>query len=332
MLRRGQWLEEARMVEGLSRKITGDWVELSEASLSLNGIIAYFNFPKEALRAIANELKASGEEGVLEYKRKILLTTLNFLEDLKYSTPNWEELVSKKTEVGKILFVTLIQRLFAAGTFVFRAGEDQTVETSQATDLKTILADIMGRLRDNPQLKNNTSVKLILTQLAIYQRERETMQKLAPNISDMQKAKAFQKNFQETFKRLAQNIRKYYTDFLKEERKEQTRLTHLSLADFALRSLLTIYTKQAREFLRFCSTLEFAIKGKYKVREICVHLVKEKHAFLALLDQEKIAFSKLVAQAKIEKDIRGENVISFLFANEIAQVLLKVSERATEES
>lgn len=319
------------MVEGLSRKITGDWVELSEASLSLNGIITYFNFAKEALYSLAKELKASAEEGVLEYKRKLLLTTLNFLEDQKYSTHSLEELALQKKEAGKILFVTLIQRLFAAGSLAPATEQEPIAATPEATDLKTILADIMGRLRDNPQLKNNTSVKLILTQLAIYQRERETMQKLAPNISDKQKAEAFKKNFQETFKRLAQNIRKYYADFLDQERREQSRLKHLSLADFELRSLLNIYTKQAREFLRLSSTLEFAVKGKYKVREICVHLAKEKHAFLALLDQEKIAFSKLVAQAKIEKDVRGENVLSFLFAREIAQLLLKESERRADE-
>lgn len=313
------------MVEGLSKQITGDWVELTEASVTLTGIFDYFKFSAEKLLAIAQGLTGAGEEGVIEFKQAVLNPVFNLLEDMKYKSVNFQNLSFQKTEIDKLLFVTLVQRLFSSGGLESGSKDKMEDATDVEKDLKMILSDVMTRIKDNPELKNNTSVKLILTQLAIYQRERETMTKLSPNITDKQKADAFRRNFNQIFSKISDNIRKYYAELLNQERRKEHERVRVSLDRFPLRGQLALYTKQAREFLRIRSTIAFAIEGKYKVREICVHIADEKQSFQKLLEQERSAYRKLLQENPVEKSGRGEELIGLLFASEIAAILQKAN-------
>jgi hypothetical protein len=313
------------MVEGLSKQITGDWVEITEASLSLNGILDFFKFSEETLASLTRRLAAAAEEGVTEFKFSILGPVFGLLEDMKYKSVNFQELAIQKEEIDKLLFVALIQRLFSSGGLGSAAREKSESAGDAEKDLKMILSDVMARVHDNPQLKNNTAVKLILTQLAIYQRERETMEKLKPNITDKQKADAFRRNFSQTFHKISENIRKYYADLQALERKQEDDRVRISLDRFPLRGLLALFTKQAREFLRIRSTIGFALDGKYKVREICVHIANEKQSYLALIDQEKSAYKKMYQEAGIEKAGRGDELVGLLYAQEIAALIHKAA-------
>ncbi len=197
----------------------------------------------------------------------------------------------------------MIERLFAAGAIGAAENETGPEEGEARDDLKVILADVMARLRDDPALKTNQSVKLILTQLAIYQRERETMEKLLPNIRDPEKAAASRRNFYNTFSGIAANISKHYGQFLEEERQQTARKDRVDLAALPLKRLLPLVTRQSREFLRLRSTLDFALEGKYKVREICVHMYNEKKAFFKLIEEESAALAKLADAPGGEKRI-----------------------------
>ncbi|HEQ70978.1 MAG TPA: hypothetical protein ENN69_00675 [Spirochaetia bacterium] len=303
------------MVEGLSKRIAGDWAELSEPSLSLSGILDYCGFSPEDLAGIARGVTSTVEGGVIEYKESLLVPLFGLLEEMKYKNIGFDALAAQNAEIDKLLFVTLVQRLYASGRVVSPEEHRSThTEEQGPLDLKEILSDVMARIKAEPSLKSNNAVKLILTQLAIYQRERETMEKLKPNIKDAQKANAFRKNFAETFQKISGTIRKYYAEFIAGQTAEARQHTRVALDRIPLRGLLSLFTKQVREFLRIRSTISFAVEGKYKVREICVHILNEKETFFSLLDQEEASYRKL------EKEAAGkipELSLRSLFAAEI---------------
>jgi hypothetical protein len=320
------------MVEGLSKRITGDWVEIGQAGLSLNGLAEYFDFPAAALASLSKRLSGSVMQGIVEFKESVLQPLFQVLEDMKFKTLGFEELARQKDEVGLLVFVTLIQRLFASGGVKPQEdGEGPAAAADSAVrgDLKAILADVMARVRQEPSLKNNTAVKLILTQLAIYQREREVMEKLKPNIKGKEKAASFRRNFSNTFQKISLNIQKYYREFLEAERLGARTERRTSLGRFSLRELMGLFTKQAREFARVRSTLAFALEQKYKVREICVHLYNEKKGFFALIEQETAACRKLAAGGAGESRDGGHE-LSLAFSTEIAVLADKLSSREKE--
>jgi hypothetical protein len=319
------------MVEGLSKRISGDWMDIGQAAVSLNDLTDYFSYSSATLVTISGALASSVMQGVVEYKEALLGPLFQNLEDMKYKTVAFEELARQREQTGKLVYIALVQRLFASGSLVPGDGESEPAASSSngGGDLKLILADVMGRVREEPALKNNLAVKLILTQLAIYQRERETMSKLQPNIKDKDKAAAFRRNFSNTFHKISVNIRKYYSEFLDEERRRSTESRRPSLARFDLRGLMPLFTKQAREFARLRSTLAFALEGKYKVREICVHLFNEKKGFLGLIEQEIEACRKLAGGRVGEGKKNDGQEAGVAFAAELA---LQIGRQAAREA
>ncbi|MBN2353849.1 MAG: hypothetical protein JXD23_14845 [Spirochaetales bacterium] len=317
------------MVEGLSKRIAGDWVDLGQAGLSLTALAEYFAFEPPVVAAISQKLSSSVLQGVVEYKQGVLQPLFQVLEDMKYKSIAFDALARQNGEIGRLVFVTLIQRLFASGGLKPEGGEESSPAASEKpeTDLKAILADVMTRVREEPALKNNTAVKLILTQLAIYQREREVMEKLKPNIKDREKAVSFRKNFTATFKKISQNIRKYYGEFMESQRAGADRDRRPSLGRYRLRELTGLFTRQAREFARIRSTLGFALDQKYKVREICVHLFNEKKEFITLLDQETTACRALIDDGPGGGKRNDGHEVSVAFASEIAALVGKLAAR-----
>ncbi len=320
------------MVEGLSKRIAGDWVDLGQAGVSLTALVEHFAFEPPVFVSLSERLSASVLQGVIEYKESVLHSLFQVLEDMKYKSIAFGELARRNDEVGRLVFVTLVQRLFASGGLKPEGAGEDPPKTAEApgTDLKAILADVMTRVREDPGLKNNTAVKLILTQLAIYQREREVMVKLKPNIKDKEKAAAFRKNFTNTFEKLSRNIRKYYREFLDAQRAGDGRDRRPSLGRYRLRELLGLFTRQAREFARIRSTLAFALDQKYKVREICVHLFNEKKDFFSLLEQETAACRTLAGVGPGEGKRNEGHEISIAFAAEIAGLTGKLGTRETK--
>jgi hypothetical protein len=283
------------MVEGLSKHIAGDWADLSRCALSLESLASFFGLDPAALVAIARELEHTVEAGAAEYKEALVVPFFAALEEMKWKTVGSGELGRQRGELGKAVFLAMAQRLVASGALTAAVDTAADKSADDQVDLKLILSDVMARVRDDPSLKTDQAVKLILTQLAIYQRERETMEKLMPNIKDPEKATAFRRNFRNTFEKISVNIGKHYADFKDAERRRLAGPVALSLAALPLKELVPFFTREAREFLRLRSTLAFALEGKYKVREMCVRLHNEKQAMLGLLAEEKAAILRLAA-------------------------------------
>jgi len=265
----------------LEKKITGDWADIKQAALNLHTLQEYFKLTNEELKTQYNRLKYSVEQGIIEYKRAILTPIFNILQDMKFRSIGFDVLKTHKRNLDAAIFVILIQRLFSSGILSLRRLKPEDKENQKDQEIKLIIADILARIKKNPELSKNPAVKMILTQVAIYQKELGTMKKLSPNIKNKKKAESFYKNFRETFKKIFESIHKNYQDLLLEETKKKHRdakeniLLHVSLKE-----LVPFFTRQAREFARLMSTFAFTFKERYKTREILMHIYNRKEQIL----------------------------------------------------
>ncbi|RPJ09062.1 MAG: hypothetical protein EHM28_02600 [Spirochaetaceae bacterium] len=314
------------MLEGLSKQISGDWADLQQVGLQPENLAAYFHFSNDDLSVLVSGLAGSYEQGIVEYKYGLLLPLFAGIEDIKFKNISLDELSAKTRAIDLLLFLCSLQRAVCSSGLAVRPEETEDDATSiDAPEIKLILADVMNRIKENPEAKNNNLVKMILTQLVIYQKERETMQKLAPNIKDLQKRKLFLDNFRTTFSRISESIRKYYTDLVSSEQKRERQIKQeqvFSLTQLPLKEMLTHFTKQAREISRIRSTISFALAGRYKVREILLRVYGEKESMQGLLDKELEAFGK--AGKGVLPPLDAERV-SIAWAQELKQIILQIS-------
>jgi hypothetical protein len=311
-------------MQELTKRISGDWADITKSALQVRDLITYFNLGQDELNQQISGLKYAVESGVTEFKTALLLPLFTTLEEMKFKSVSFEELRTKNRDPGILIFITLIQRLFASGTLTMSFSKGFNNMESKQSDINLIIADILSKIKENPQYKNNPAVKMILTQVFIYKRERETMKKLSPNIKDKKKAEAFYRNFNITFNKIFENIQKNYSELLNEEKKENLKnIDKNILANISLKRLVPLFTKQAREFSRIRSTLAFALEDKYKTREIMVSIARQKESFLKLIEQENTLYYELCNNLKVLNPKDYALNISLSFAIEIALVLEK---------
>lgn len=290
----------------LEQRIRGDWAEIKQKAINLNSLVEYFKPNPDEIQTQKHRLTLAVEQGIIEYKRTVLLPLFAILNDLQFKAVGFAEIEDKKRDMDFLVFMTLVQRLFCSGILKLSGAGSQKMAEKQDSDLKVIIADILSQIKQEPGLKKNPQVKMILTQVAIYKKERETMQKLSPNIKDKSKAESFYQNFRETFRRIFQNIQKNYREFVAEQAKKRAQqekrylLLHVPLKD-----LVPFFYKQARLFARIMSTLGFAIKERYKTREILVTILQHRDQILSLLEMELFNYrelTKLSNSLNIERD------------------------------
>ncbi len=284
------------MVE-LERRITGDWIELREAGAELYSMYSRLRLPEAELQAQIRQLKLAVEEGIVEHKRSVLLPVFTSLESMKYQTLAAAELEAYSRSVDALLFLTMAQKLLAAGAIPLSRAPAPAEVAADGLDVQAILTDIRRRVQADPELQKHPAVKNILLQFHIYQKEWEKMQELAPNIREA-KEPTFRENFRSAFSRAFESIRRHYASFLQEQapkRREQVQAD--LLRQLALRGLVPHLLKQAQEFSRIRSTLGFAAGEKYKTREILVRIFERRRETLDLLELELTKYRQLCAAA-----------------------------------
>jgi hypothetical protein len=319
-------------MQELTKRISGDWMDLTKSALLVRDLIEYFNLTNDDLSQYINGLRFAVEAGITEYKISLINPLFTILEEMKFKSFSFDELKSKSRDLNALVFLTLIQRLFASGSLSFSFTKDLFTSPNMQNDVNVIIADVLSKIKENPEYKNNQEVKKILTQIYIYKRERETMNKLSPNIKDKKKAEAFYKNFRMTFKKIFENIQKNYSELINKEKKESLKDSDkYMLANIPLKQLVPLYTKQAREFSRARSTLSFALDDKYKTREILVNIAKQKETFLSLIDQEFSVFKKLCQSLLVAEPKSSALNLSLSLASEAASVLEKVIQKEEEQ-
>lgn len=312
-------------MEGLQKKITGDWFDIKENGDTPNMLEEYFKPSTADLKKLAGELRLSVEEGIVEYKKSVLNPIFPFLESLKYDSRGLEELAEQAKTLSPAIYATLIQRSIAVGKTPLSKREAQKAEEIES-DLKTIVQNMNNKIAENPGLKTNDTVKHILFQVQRYKKELEKMKSLLPNIPE-EKKQDFMANFKKEFQEITASIFENYTKLQKEEEKSlQDKMSQNPLTQFNLVPLGKLFFSQAQDMSRIRATIEYAKKEGFRTREFLVKLGNDRDTIMAAYKKEMDSYysmtgsrEKAAATAKrfgaevirvLERQIRRREVSS----------------------
>jgi len=276
--------------------VTGDWIDIREASKDLYTLISYFKPTKEEVNRQISAIKGSIEGGLTEYKRASLIPVFITLENMKYQSLNAEEMYNQELNSKALLYVLILQKMLAQKVIPLSA--DRTKETNELldVDINEIIQDIRERINKDPSSKNNPSVKKILMQVNLYTREHNKLKELFYQIKS-DKMASYLSNFVKVFDTIFLSIRRTYSELLREEdlkEKKQQEVRILTL--IPINKLAEIYLRQAKEVSRISSTLRYARAEKYKTREILVKLFNDKERTLRTITEEENVSRKICAQ------------------------------------
>jgi hypothetical protein len=311
-----------RMVE-LEKRITGDWIDLRGKANDFHALLETLAVPSSDLRGASETLRHSVEQGIIEFKRTLLMPVFATLETARYKSIPAEEMGRQEAALTVLLLAILTQRLLCADLLpMSRPVEEKRVFGVEALEVGTILSDVNARIKQNPALRAHGAIKNILMQVQRYNGENQKMRELLPGIKPEMRT-SFLANFTRTFDEIIGSIRKNYVTLLQEEvagRKEQK--AGFSLALLPLKELAPLLATQAKEIARIRSTLAHARDEKYKTRESLVHLYDGRQAAIKLVEDEQRVYKQLCQQLP-----QGEpsclQAMSNGFRDEIVMILEK---------
>lgn len=284
-------------MKDLEKRITGDWIDIREAGVDHYSLQEFLNIKIPDIDAQISALSASIEEGAPEYKRTLLSSVFYTLESAKFQSLSTDDLETHRPKLSGLLFTILVQKLLCSGTIPVGRREKPEEISTEGIELNTIISDLKERISRQPELQKHPAVKNIYMQLNIYQKEKEKMQELSPQIKDDMES-TFKQNFEEVFERVFESIRKNYSIILSEEAaRKRAALEKDILKLLPIKSLVPLLTEQATEISRIRSTLAFAAEDKYKTRSILVNLYEGREKVLSLVESESRAYSDLCSQA-----------------------------------
>ena len=283
------------MVE-LDKIVHSNWFEIREKYDNIFSIDEYFNLSVPELNDLVQSLRLSVEDGVLEFKRKTISQCLNFIESLKYDTKQFAQIGSYALASTRLLYIILIQRLFANGQLTpGKQEKDQNdlQEEFKEKDIKTIMSELQTMVKEDQSLTQKQEVKNILLQFRIYQKELEEMNKLKNNIPK-EKLPSFLQNFKNTIDGITGKVQDNYNRLLKE--KSAPAAPVFSKGDvrrYALRSLSPAFQKQAETASRIRSRFLYARNERYNTREIFEASLSLFSEFRDTLNVEEALYKQL---------------------------------------
>jgi hypothetical protein len=310
----------------LEKKIIGDWVDIREAAKHQYSIIDFFKLAKNEILSIIGELRLSNEQGIAEYKRSSLVGFFRAIEDVKYKSFGLETLAIHTSKIRHLIFVTLIQRLIALGTIQISDKGAEANISAHDIEIPLILRDVLARIKEDPELKKNLTVKNILVQFAVYKKEKETLDKLK---STARNTSAFYNNFKETFERIFASIRKNYALLLNEEASLFTRKNILTMVPIANTGPMLF--NQAKLFSQVLTTIDFVLVDKFKIRETLVGLLNKKDHYYSSIDDELKQYEEMIKAKKEPGSGQSALSISNAFNAEVRIVLEKYIEKEYPE-
>lgn len=281
-------------MEGLEKKITGDWFDIKSLVEDIRELEEYLSLTAEDFESAAGNVRLSVEEGITEYKRKILLPIFSFAESLKYDSKGFDTLIQQADNLSPLIYIILLQRLIARGSLPLKK-EEISLDENRQLGIKEIIQDVNDRIKDDQSVAMHQSIKNILTQVNLYKKELEEMKKLLPNIPK-EKAEAFSENFKKTFNQINSRIEDNYSAFIREEiQKHHESLKTNPLTYTDLKSLGKLYIEQAQTVSKIRSTLTFAEEEGFRTRAALVGIDKEKEILLHPFEKEMSEYEKLTA-------------------------------------
>ena len=280
--------------------VTGDWIDIREASKDLYTLISYFKPTAEEINRQIKAIKGSIEGGLIEYKRLSLNPVFIALENMKYQSLNAEEMYRQELNSKALLYVLVLQKMLAQK--VIPLSTEKVKEPGEALDIdiNAIIQDIRERINKDPSAKNNPSVKKILMQVNLYTKERNKLKELFYQIKS-DKMAAYLSNFVKVFDAIFLSIRKNYSELLREEELRETKQQEVRILEIIpLKELADIYLRQVKEVSRISSTLRYARGEKYKTREILVKLFNDRENILKTITDEENISRKLCAKTGLQ--------------------------------
>jgi hypothetical protein len=303
-------------MDDLEKRVAGDWFDLRENAENPWDLEDYLRLELKDYVDLMQELRLSVEEGVIEYKRKVLVPIFGFLDSMKYDSRGFDELSEQARSLVPLIYCLLVQRLIARGSLRLRKDEI-SVQAEQELGIKEIIQDVNQRIKEEPKTGQNPYIKNIIMQVSRYKKELEDMKSLSPKIP-AEKAKAISDNFKKTFNTIHKSIAENYASFLREEMQalyESVKSNPLTRYD--VKSISKIYTRQAQEAARIRSTLLFAVEEGYRTRAYLVDIVKRKDSILQTFREEKAVYRNLTGS---EEEARA---LTRAFTGEIIYTLRK---------
>ncbi len=316
-------------MENIEKQITGDWIDLREASKDLYSLVEYLKPERNTLNRLITQVNGSIEEGIIEYKYASLMPVFMALENMKYQSLNAEEMYKQELNTKALLLIISLQRMLSQGAVPLSTSKTKAEKQILDIDVTTIVSAIKARINKNPEIKQHPAVKQILIQINRYQREYEKMRELLPKIK-FEVLPSFLSNFINVFDSIFTSIRKNYSEIIaeEEEKEKDKRVTHL-LPVLPMKKITPIFETQAREISRMRSVLSFAREERYKTREILVKLYNDKTKILETIDRERTAYKGLCANLPplpIEENLRRNCYSRILmeFKKEIVILLQRI--------
>ena len=286
----------------IEKQITGDWYEIRSALDDPDTLIDYLDISPEEFVQAADKLRFSIDQGIVEYKRELLHSLMTPLKSLKWDSKAITNLEVAVRQSAMSILTPAVQRLFGSGKLRLYSARGEELEEAQANpetsadeapDLKTIVAEVKEMIKQRPQMRANTEVKRILAQLKYYNTELEKMRSLEPNIP-AEKKEGFRKNFQTTFREIIEKIRGAYQTILDEELQENRPPEHrhvLKRYDFS--GFDNLFREQIRTAARIYSTVGFAKKERFQMRESLVELSAGEPYYIGFFSRELEQYKKL---------------------------------------
>ncbi|MDR1894611.1 MAG: hypothetical protein LBQ61_08005 [Spirochaetales bacterium] len=268
----------------VEKKIHDDWFEIKEKFGNVFSIDQYFNFPPEELEQMCQDLRISVDEGVLQYKISFVNSAINFIDALKFDTKQFSELTKYSFHAGKVLYLILLQRLYCAGNSRMDWGKKDAGQRQkiQETDLKTIWADFLVLVQEQPAIVQKPEAKTLILNFKLYQKEIRQFNNLRGNIPK-EKLPAFlansTKTLQDLNKRIEENYRKLLAGLAASDSYSRE-----DLRNYNLSGLAPNFVRQALKCSEVRSALAFAGNERFQIRNIlasCSRILQElKQEFL----------------------------------------------------
>ena len=316
----------------LEKRISGDWIELREKANNLYSLLDALALPPHRLRASADALRHSVEQGIIEYKRTLFAPVLVALETARYSSLAPGDMGEQENSLAVLLLAILMQRLFCMESIPLVRPRDEKRDFGvDSLQVGAILTDVNARLKADPGLRGHPAVKNILMLVQRYNGENHKMRELLPTIK-AEMRRSFLANFSRTFDEIIGSIRRQYSSILQEEASvDKAQKEGFSLAQVPLKELAPLLAVQAREVSKFRSTLANAREEKYKIRESLVRLYDGRHVVLRLVEDELKTYRRLCQRVQ-QDDIDGcANAMAMGFRDEVVNLLEKQGKREGQE-
>ncbi len=316
----------------LASRISGDWIELKNASRDPEQLEELLGLSSHA--PMARELAGSVEGGVVEAKQRRLTKLFEILEDIKYNSRSMGQLESQAGSIASLIYAILAERGVVEGTIRLPSErQDSTpdqMEKVKQQEIRDIIEDVQAIVATDPSAKMAAAIKNILLQVSKYRSELENLKRLSQGATE-EKKKAYAANFQKSFSDIFASIRKNYAEYLRQQAQEAHAAERGFLEGLDTKPLVRHLSAEAEALSAFRSTILYVRREQVRVLENVARLADRKEELLTMMDRELELFAEI--QAKAGRPVRDGGVaFSKRLGQELSQYLNERTRLLTPES